>query len=152
MSLIDASGRSHRDAPVLRFDPTREEFAELLHGEPRYRLDQAWTGLHERGDKIDNLTNLPKALRQRIDEELPLGLTPEEESVSDDGETVKWLWRLHDGHQIETVLMHYDDRTTVCVSSQAGCAMACSFCATGQSGFDRHLSVGEIVEQVVRAR
>ena len=152
MSLIDASGRSHRDAPVLRFDPTREEFAALLHGEPRYRLDQAWTGLHERGDKIDDLTNLPKALRQRIDEELPLGLTPEEESVSDDGETVKWLWRLHDGNQIETVLMHYDDRTTVCVSSQAGCAMACSFCATGQSGFDRHLSVGEIVEQVVRAR
>ncbi|MDG1411588.1 MAG: 23S rRNA (adenine(2503)-C(2))-methyltransferase RlmN [Acidimicrobiales bacterium] len=152
MNLIDASGRSHRDAPVLRFDPTREELAALLHGEPRYRLDQAWTGLHERGDNIDDLTNLPKALRQRISEELPLGLTPEEESVSDDGETVKWLWRLHDGHHIETVLMHYEDRTTVCVSSQAGCAMACSFCATGQSGFDRHLSVGEIVEQVVRAR
>jgi 23S rRNA (adenine2503-C2)-methyltransferase len=72
--------------------------------------------------------------------------------VSDDGRTVKWLWRLHDGHHIETVLMHYDDRTTVCVSSQAGCAMACGFCATGQSGFDRHLSVGEIVEQVIRAR
>ncbi len=72
--------------------------------------------------------------------------------MRDDGETVKWLWRLHDGHHIETVLMHYDDRTTVCVSSQAGCAMACGFCATGQGGFDRHLSVGEIVEQVVRAR
>ncbi len=149
---VDAAGRSHRDAPVLRFDPTRDEFAALLDGEPRYRLDQAWTGLHERGDETDDLTNLPKALRARIDAELPLGLSPEEESVSDNGETVKWLWRLHDGHHIETVLMHYEDRTTVCVSSQAGCAMACGFCATGQSGFDRHLSVGEIVEQVVRAR
>ena len=139
-------------APVLRFDPSREELALLLEGEPRYRLDQLWTGLHERGDEIDDLTNLPKALRARLDAELPLALSPEAESVSDDGETVKWLWRLHDGHHIETVLMHYDDRTTVCVSSQAGCAMACGFCATGQGGFDRHLSVGEIVEQVVRAR
>jgi len=149
---LEAAGRSHRDAPILRFDTNREEFAALLGGEPRYRLDQAWTGLHERGDRTDDLTNLPKALRARIDEQLPLGLTPVEESISDNGETVKWLWQLHDGHHIETVLMHYEDRTTVCVSSQAGCAMACSFCATGQSGFDRHLSVGEIVEQVVRAR
>ena len=65
---------------------------------------------------------------------------------------MKWLWRLHDGHHIETVLMHYRDRTTVCLSSQAGCAMGCGFCATGQSGFDRQLSVGEMVEQVIRAR
>src|SRR5690606_23263425 len=70
---------------------------------------------------------------------------------SDRGETVKWLWELHDGTQVETVLMHYDDRSTVCVSTQAGCAMGCSFCATGQAGFDRQLSAGEIVEQVVRA-
>jgi 23S rRNA (adenine2503-C2)-methyltransferase len=83
---------------------------------------------------------------------LPVALTAEVESTSVDGETVKWLWRLHDGHHIETVLMHYDDRTTVCVSSQAGCAMGCGFCATGQAGFDRQLSVGEIVEQVIRAR
>nr|MBT4278299.1 23S rRNA (adenine(2503)-C(2))-methyltransferase RlmN [Actinomycetota bacterium] len=73
-------------------------------------------------------------------------------SVSDSGETVKWLWRLADGSLIETVLMHYEERSTVCVSSQAGCAMACGFCATGQMGFDRHLSTGEMVEQVVRAQ
>ena len=72
--------------------------------------------------------------------------------MSDAGDTVKWLWTLADGRQVETVLMRYPDRATVCVSSQAGCAMACSFCATGQAGFDRHLSTGEIVEQVVRAR
>ena len=117
MSLTDVAGRSHRDAPVLRYDPTREELASLLDGEPRYRLDQVWDGIHERGEEIDDLTNVPKALRARLAEELPLALTPEVESVSDDGETVKWLWKLHDGHKIETVLMHYDDRTTVCVSS-----------------------------------
>ena len=64
---------------------------------------------------------------------------------------MKWLWALADGTQVETVLMHYADRSTVCVSSQAGCAMGCGFCATGQAGFDRHLTAGEIVEQVVRA-
>ena len=152
MTERHVAGRSHREAPTLRYDPSREELAELLDGEPRYRLDQVWDGIHERGEEIDDLTNVPKALRARLAEALPLGLTPEVESVSDDGATVKWLWKLHDDHRIETVLMHYDDRTTVCVSSQAGCAMACGFCATGQSGFDRHLSVGEIVEQIVRAR
>jgi 23S rRNA (adenine2503-C2)-methyltransferase len=70
---------------------------------------------------------------------------------ADGGTTVKWLFGLGDGAAIETVLMHYPGRTTVCVSSQAGCAMACGFCATGQAGFRRHLSAGEIVEQVVRA-
>lgn len=152
MTERHVAGRSHRETPTLRYDPSREELAELLDGEPRYRLDQVWDGIHERGEEIDDLTNVPKALRARLAEALPLGLTPEVESISDDGATVKWLWKLHDDHRIETVLMHYDDRTTVCVSSQAGCAMACGFCATGQSGFDRHLSVGEIVEQIVRAR
>ena len=65
--------------------------------------------------------------------------------------TVKLVLQTVDGHRVETVLMHYRDRSTVCVSSQAGCAMACDFCATGQVGFDRHLTAGEIVEQVVRA-
>ena len=147
-----AAGRSGRTAPTLRYDLTRDEFGRLLAGEPAYRLDQIWKGIHERGGELDELSNVPKALRARLAELLPLALTPETESVSDGGETVKWLWRLHDGHHIETVLMHYRDRTTVCVSSQAGCAMGCGFCATGQSGFDRHLSVGEIVEQVIMAR
>ena len=70
---------------------------------------------------------------------------------ADNGTTVKWLFELADGQAVETVLMHYPGRSTVCVSSQAGCAMACGFCATGQAGFKRHLSAGEIVEQVVRA-
>ena len=74
------------------------------------------------------------------------------ESVSDGGDTVKFLWELDGGARVETVLMHYADRSTVCVSTQAGCAMACSFCATGQAGFERHLGAGEIVEQLARAR
>ena len=68
--------------------------------------------------------------------------------TADEGQTTKWLWALHDGARVETVLMEYPDRVTVCVSTQAGCAMACQFCATGQAGFQRHLSPGEIVEQV----
>ena len=97
------------------------------------------------------MSNIPKPLRTRLGEELPLALTPVAESISDDGQTVKWLWELADGARIETVLMHYPERSTVCVSTQAGCAMACGFCATGQAGFERNLTVGEIVEQVVRA-
>lgn len=135
-----------------RYDWSRAELAELLDGEPRYRVDQVWEGLHAHGTEPEAWSNLPKALRARVAEALPPALVPAAESISDDGETVKWLWTLGDGRQVETVLMHYPDRTTVCVSSQAGCAMACGFCATGQAGFDRHLTTGEIVEQVVRAR
>ncbi|MDZ7673622.1 MAG: 23S rRNA (adenine(2503)-C(2))-methyltransferase RlmN [Acidimicrobiales bacterium] len=141
---------STRTAPT-RYDLDREAFATLLDGEPRYRVDQVWDGLYTRFADPDEITNLPKSLRARLDEQLPPALEQAAESVSDGGDTVKWLWRLHDGHAVETVLMHYPDRSTVCVSSQAGCAMGCSFCATGQAGFDRHLTVGEIVEQVVVA-
>jgi 23S rRNA (adenine2503-C2)-methyltransferase len=139
------------DRPTTRYDATRADLGALLSGEPRYRVDQLWSGLYEQLADLGELTALPKALRATLDAALPVALTAAAESTSDGGETVKWLWELRDGTQIETVLMHYDDRSTVCVSSQAGCAMGCSFCATGQAGFDRQLSVGEIVEQVVVA-
>jgi 23S rRNA (adenine2503-C2)-methyltransferase len=114
---LEAAGRARRDGPTLRYDVNRDELAEVLADEPRYRVDQVWDGIHEQGGELEDLTNLPKTLRARLGDLLPMGLTPETESVSDEGDTVKWLWRLHDGHTIETVLMHYDDRTTVCVSS-----------------------------------
>jgi 23S rRNA (adenine2503-C2)-methyltransferase len=136
---------------ATRYDVDREELATRLDGEPRYRVDQLWRGLYEQLADPADLTTLPKALRARLDDELPTALTPAAESINADGDTVKWLWQLHDGSHVETVLMHYRDRSTVCVSTQAGCAMACGFCATGQGGFERNLSVGEIVEQVVRA-
>jgi 23S rRNA (adenine2503-C2)-methyltransferase len=123
----------------------------LLAGEPAYRARQVWDGLYRRLAEPEELTDLPKALRRRLVEDLPPALEPVTESRSDRGETVKYLWRLGDGVLVETVLMHHRDRSTVCVSSQAGCAMGCTFCATGQAGFDRHLTTGEIVEQVVRA-
>jgi len=134
-----------------RFDHSRDELAELLVGEPRYRVDQVWSGLYEQRAEPVDMTTLPKALRTRLTDQLPLALEPVTTSVSDDGDTVKWLWALTGGARVETVLMHYPDRSTVCVSTQAGCAMACGFCATGQAGYERNLTVGEIVEQVVRA-
>ena len=134
-----------------RFDLSRDELATLLEGEPRFRVDQVWEGLHRRAATPAELTEVPKALRARLASELPAALRPVADTTSDAGDTRKWLWELHDGVRIETVLMLYSDRATVCVSTQAGCAMGCTFCATGQAGFERHLTAGEIVEQVVRA-
>jgi 23S rRNA (adenine2503-C2)-methyltransferase len=134
------------------FDVSRDELADLLSGEPRFRTEQVWRGIWQRGDLPADMTDLPKSLRQRLGAVLVPALEEVARSVSADGRTTKWLWRLADGAQVETVLMLYPDRATVCVSSQAGCAMGCSFCATGQAGFSRHLSVGEIVEQVAAAR
>ena len=125
--------------------------AALLEGTPTYRVEQVWRGLYEQLSEPAELTTLPKPLRASLAEQLPTALTPVTESVSDRGDTVKFLWEAEGGSRIETVLMLYRDRATVCVSSQAGCAMGCGFCATGQAGFRRHLTVGEIVEQVVRA-
>ncbi len=134
------------------YQPTRDEIAGILEGEPRYRLDQLWSGLYTHFQRPADITTLPAALRTRISNELPESLIEVTRSTSKDGDTVKFLWNLLEGnHPIETVLMYYDDRATVCVSTQAGCAMACGFCATGQAGFSRHLTTGEIVEQVVRA-
>ena len=134
-----------------RYSISRDELANILDGEPRYRLDQVWKALYDEMVDPADMTAIPKTLRTRIDEALPVALTPVTEAISDRGDTVKFLWELEGGSRIETVLMLYPDRATVCVSTQAGCAMACGFCATGQAGFTRHLTAGEIVEQVVRA-
>ena len=135
------------------YDLTLDQVAALVPDEPSFRARQIWDGLYRRTQAISEMTDLPLPLRRRLAGAPPLqpGLTPAARSVSDGGETIKWGWRLHDGALIETVLMYYPDRATVCVSTQAGCAMNCSFCATGQAGFTRHLSAGEIVEQVVAA-
>jgi 23S rRNA (adenine2503-C2)-methyltransferase len=148
-----------------RYGIGREELARLLAdaGEPAYRARQVWEGLHAGLLAPAEMTTLPVALRERLEAALPTALSLVTESVSDRGGTVKSLWGLApgdagspgaspaDGPRIESVLMHYAERSTVCVSTQAGCAMACGFCATGQAGFTRHLGPGEIIEQVVRA-
>jgi 23S rRNA (adenine2503-C2)-methyltransferase len=138
-------------AVVSLYDLDRADLARVLDGEPRYRVDQVWSGLHRKARLPDELTDVPKAIRASLAAAHPPALVEVGRMVTDQGDTVKWLWRLPDGKQVETVLMHYPDRSTVCVSTQAGCAMGCGFCATGQAGFDRQLSTGEIVEQVIRA-
>ncbi|NLA37251.1 MAG: 23S rRNA (adenine(2503)-C(2))-methyltransferase RlmN [Actinobacteria bacterium] len=138
-------------APQHRFEISREQLATLLGDQPSYRVDQVWKGFYEQFRSVDELTNLSKGLRAELEEQLTDSLELVTASVSENGDTTKFLWRLHDGATIETVLMLYPDRATVCISTQAGCAMACQFCATGQAGFDRHLGVGEVVEQVIKA-
>jgi 23S rRNA (adenine2503-C2)-methyltransferase len=133
------------------YDLTRDELAAALEGEPRFRVDQLWHGLYREHRAPGDITNLPADLRTRLEAEFPPALEAVTESASRDGTTKKWLFQLDGGARIETVLMHYEDRSTVCVSTQAGCAMGCGFCATGQAGFNRHLTTGEIVEQVIRA-
>jgi len=139
---------------TTRYGARRADLEAALSaiGEPGYRVAQLYDGLWKQRAPLDELTTLPKALRATLTNALPLALTEVTAQTSADGETKKWLWRAVDGVQVETVLMNSADRATVCVSSQAGCAMGCTFCATGQAGFERHLDVGEIVEQVVRAQ
>lgn len=140
------------DAPtVTRYAATRSDIERLLGREPRYRVDQVWESLWTQRRPLEDATNLPRVLRTRLADALPFALVERIRQESADGLTTKWLW-LAGAAQVETVLMRAPNRATVCVSSQAGCAMACTFCATGQAGFERHLDAGEIVEQVIRAQ
>ncbi|HEY3630132.1 MAG TPA: 23S rRNA (adenine(2503)-C(2))-methyltransferase RlmN, partial [Jatrophihabitantaceae bacterium] len=100
---------------------------------------------------IEAMSDVPRAVRPQLAGLLPPLLTEVRHLETDAGTTRKSLWRLHDGTLVESVLMRYPDRVTVCVSSQAGCGMACPFCATGQGGLRRNLSTAEIVDQVVAA-
>ena len=134
-------------------DLSKAELGELLTGwgEPTFRADQVWGWLYHKlvSDPLE-MSDLPKPLRARLAEAFPCQLlTPLTTLVSADRQTQKTLFALSDGAQIETVLMRYRRRHTVCVSTQAGCAMGCPFCATGQGGFQRNLTAGEIVAQVL---
>ncbi|MGH9301952.1 MAG: 23S rRNA (adenine(2503)-C(2))-methyltransferase RlmN, partial [Acidimicrobiales bacterium] len=139
---------------MSRYDLDQDGLARILDGQPPYRVRQVWRHLYQRGVGPALMTDLPVALRRRLAVESELGPALESvaHSVSDGGQTYKWSWKLADGARIESVLMGFGRWSTVCVSTQAGCAMACGFCATGQAGFTRNLSIGEIVEQVIVAR
>lgn len=100
----------------------------------------------------EQMTDLPKAGREElVAQVLPNLLTEVRRLRTDDGKTIKFLWKLFDGALVESVLMRYPNRITLCISSQAGCGMNCPFCATGQAGLTRNLSAAEIVDQIVRA-
>lgn len=140
---------SRRSAYDLTFDELTAYVVE--RGLRPFRAQQLFRALyHNLACGYDDLHVLPKAVREQLAAELPLGvLTPVRELETDDGETLKVLYRLPDGHTVETVLMFYPERATVCVSCQVGCAVGCSFCATGMGGLQRNLTAGEIVAQVV---
>jgi len=133
-------------------DPAERRAAATELGGPPFRGDQLSRHYFARlTDDPADMTDLPAASRAELAGALlPRLLTAEQELTCDQGMTRKTLWRSFDGALIESVLMRYPDRVTMCVSSQAGCGMACPFCATGQAGLTRNLSSGEIVAQVVQ--
>ncbi|OEY03849.1 23S rRNA (adenine(2503)-C(2))-methyltransferase RlmN [Corynebacterium sp. Marseille-P4321] len=142
-----------RGMPPKHFaDLSKQERIDALKelGLPKFRADQIarhYYGKFE-ADPL-TMTDLPENQRQLVKDALfPTLLTPVRTVETDEGDTTKTLWRLHDGILLESVLMRYPDRATLCISSQAGCGMACPFCATGQGGLDRNLSTAEIVDQV----
>ena len=138
---------------TLLLDLTYNKLKELLvsWGEPAYRADQIWSWLYRSlASDFQEMTNLPKELRERLAEATLLRtMKPLEEKVSADGLTRKVLFALRDDQTIESVFMLYEKRRTACISTQVGCPIGCPFCATGQSGFVRNLTPGEIVEQVL---
>lgn len=141
------------NAPINLYDLTFAQLETLLteQGLPRFRAKQIWEWVYDKKvTDFQDMTNLPQAMRDQLSATMTLGnmrLVTERKAL--DG-TIKRLYQLPDGQFIESVLMQYDDgRRTACISSQAGCAMGCVFCATGQMGFARHLSSGEIVEQAL---
>jgi 23S rRNA (adenine2503-C2)-methyltransferase len=135
----------------LAVDDRRSAVVDL--GLPAFRADQISRHYFGRAESdVSAMSDLPADVRDVVRESLlPQLLTPVRALTCDDGETRKELWRLFDGALVESVIMRYPERVTVCVSSQAGCGMNCPFCATGQAGLTRNLSTGEIVDQVVAA-
>ena len=141
--------RPPRHLADLGLAERRQAVAEL--GEHEFRADQLSRHYFARHtDSPEDMTDLPAAVRSALAAELLPPLLTEQRSLAcDNGATQKMLWRLFDGALVESVLMKYPDRVTMCVSSQAGCGMGCPFCATGQAGLTRNLSTAEIVAQVV---
>ncbi|MFN2236950.1 MAG: 23S rRNA (adenine(2503)-C(2))-methyltransferase RlmN [Anaerolineales bacterium] len=137
----------------LIYDLDLPELSEKMKvwGEPKFRTKQIWQGLYQSlWNAPSEFSTLPIKLREKLEQEFSFSnLNPVTVLNSLDGETQKTLFRLPDGQPIETVRMRYERRKTLCISTQSGCAMGCEFCATGQMGFLRNLSSGEIVEQVL---
>ncbi|NLU81517.1 23S rRNA (adenine(2503)-C(2))-methyltransferase RlmN [Rhodococcus sp. HNM0569] len=129
--------------------PARKQAVKDL-GLPAFRADQLARQYYARLEADpDRMTDLPAGAREQVGRSLfPPLLSVVKHIACDDGDTRKTLWKAHDGTLLESVLMRYPDRATLCISSQAGCGMACPFCATGQGGLQRNLSTAEIVDQV----
>jgi 23S rRNA (adenine2503-C2)-methyltransferase len=146
-----ARGRARPPRHLADLAPAERRAAVAGLGQPPFRASQLSRHFFGRyTDQADEMSDLPRAARDPLARALlPRLLTAERELSCDGGTTRKTLWRTFDGALVESVLMRYPDRVTMCVSSQAGCGMACPFCATGQAGLTRNLSTAEIVAQVV---
>jgi len=120
-------------------------------GEPAYRSKQIWQAIYcQKTTSIEYMTALSSSMRNKLEETCTLtALLPMAKAKSTDQQTTKQLFITHEGNKLETVWMKYNERDTLCISTQSGCAMGCTFCATGQMGFFRNLTAGEIVEQVL---
>ncbi len=149
--VFDAPKRSLPPRHLADLDVAGRRAAVVELGEKAFRAEQL-SRHYFAGHVPEQMTDLGAAARERLAPLLPPLLEVVRTIDCDEGATEKTLWRGHDGTLVESVLMRYADRTTVCVSSQAGCGMACPFCATGQAGLTRNLSTAEIVDQVVAAQ
>lgn len=129
------------------YDLTREEWAEQLLGEPKYRAEQLYSALHS--GVIFEKINIPKTLKEKIAAEFKTELPSIEKELKSKDGTTKFLLKLYDGQLIECVLLKQDYGNTVCISTQVGCKMGCAFCASGADGFVRNLSAGEMLTQVM---
>src|SRR5690625_1356386 len=148
---VPRRGKPPRHLADLSLEERIDALGEL--GYPGYRAKQLSTHYFSHLTRdAQHMTDLPAHMREEmVDELLPNLLTEVRRLEADGGATVKTLWNLFDNVKVESVLMAYQDRTTLCVSSQAGCGMACPFCATGQMGLTRNLSTAEIIDQVRQA-
>ena len=131
---------------------TQQEIAGILKelGQPAFRAKQVYTWLHKGVRSYDEMTNLPKALRDRLSENYPINapnVVRKQESKKDG--TIKYLWQLSDGNCVETVLMRYNYGNTVCISTEVGCAMGCAFCASTIGGLVRRLEPFEMLDEVL---
>lgn len=143
---------THEKVNLLNFDRAGLEAYFTQIGEKPFRAAQVLKWIYQFGvDDFNEMSNLSKSLREKLSKEAEIKL-PDivTEQISDDG-TIKWLLRLDSGNSIETVFIPENDRGTLCISSQVGCALECSFCSTAQQGFNRNLSTAEIISQVVIA-
>jgi 23S rRNA (adenine2503-C2)-methyltransferase len=153
--LLEFEQKRRGQPPTHFTDLSVEERAEKVKslGLPTFRAKQLATHYFvHHTDQASEMTDLPKEGREELVAELfPPLLTEVKRLQTDNGDTIKFLWRLFDGALVESVLMRYPTRITLCVSSQAGCGMNCPFCATGQAGLTRNMSAAEIVAQIVAA-
>ena len=151
--VFDAPRRGKPPQHLADLDPAERKAAVEALGHKGFRAKQLSTHYFQHlVESPQDMTDLPKAIRDDLVAGLlPQLLTPVRSLKADRGRTIKSVWRLHDGALVESVLMRYPKRVTICISSQAGCGMNCPFCATGQEGLTRNMSAAEIVEQVVHA-